>query len=185
MRKTSRPSFLSSTPGSTSNSIEGSSFSRTRGHPCASRRERAALVAVPATHMRVSHSWTAIDAFAEKIGSPTFRVGGCVSSRRTSPRMVPLPSASFHNGSLKRPVNPPGRALFLLRRFVSRDQAVTAGLGDQDARAGGIRFDLLAQPVDVGFQGMRGHPGVVPPDLVEQDIARDHAASGSIEILEN
>lgn len=40
-------------------------------------------------------------------------IGAVGSFRNWPPRMVPLPSDCFRKGSLKRPVNPPGRALFL------------------------------------------------------------------------
>src|SRR5262249_1164250 len=52
-----------------------------------------------------------------------------------------------------------------LSRNVSRHQLVATGLRHQDLGIGGVFLDLLAQPVDMGFQGVGGDPGIVAPDL--------------------
>src|SRR6202008_4589844 len=64
---------------------------------------------------------------------------------------------------------------------VSRPQFVATGFRDQDLRIGGVLLDLLAQPVDVGFQRVRGHTGIVAPSLLEQGLARHRELAGPIE----
>ena len=56
---------------------------------------------------------------------------------------------------------------------------------DQQPRIGRIGLDLLAQPVDVRLQRVRGDPGVIAPDLMQQHVAGDHALAGAIEIFED
>ena len=46
-------------------------------------------------------------------------------------------------------------------------QPVAVRLGHQELGVGWIGFDLLAQAVDVGLEGVRGHVRVVAPDLTE------------------
>src|SRR5262245_7097876 len=48
----------------------------------------------------------------------------------------------------------------------SGHQLVAAGVGYQDGRIGNVTLDLLAQPVDMGFERMGGDAGVVAPDLL-------------------
>src|SRR5262245_16366598 len=67
----------------------------------------------------------------------------------------------------------------------SRHQLVAPGLGDQNGRIGGIALDLLAQSVDVGFERVRRHPGIVAPHFLQQDLARDRALPGAIEIAQD
>src|SRR5713101_3179058 len=66
-----------------------------------------------------------------------------------------------------------------------RLQPVAAAVGDQDDRAGRILLDLLAQAIDVGFQGVRGDPGIVAPDLVQQDIAGDRPVAGAEQVFQD
>src|SRR5580692_1764886 len=66
-----------------------------------------------------------------------------------------------------------------------RRQPIPARLGDQDLRAGGVGFDLLAQAVDVGFQRVGGDAGVVTPHLGQQLLAGDYLAPGAVEVLED
>ena len=61
------------------------------------------------------------------------------------------------------------------------DQLVAARLGHQDRRGGGVLLDLLAQAVDVGFQRVGGHAGIVAPHLLQQHLARDRALAGAVE----
>ena len=77
-------------------------------------------------------------------------------------RMVPLPSVSFLSGSLKRPVNPPGRALF----FLSGNKAVAARFGNKNARSGGIRLDFSPEAIDVRFERMGRYAGVIAPNFL-------------------
>src|SRR5205809_388846 len=51
-------------------------------------------------------------------------------------------------------------------------QRVTARLGDQDGRAGGVFLDLLPQPVDVRLERVSGEPGIVAPDFLQQCLSR-------------
>ena len=66
-----------------------------------------------------------------------------------------------------------------------RHQAVPARLGDEEPGAGGVGLDLLAQAVDVGFEGVGRDPGVVAPDPVQKHLAADGLAAGTVEKLEN
>ncbi len=54
------------------------------------------------------------------------------------------------------PVAPLRRRRESLARIVSRHQLVATGFRHQYLGIGGIFLDLLAQPIDVGFQGVRG-----------------------------
>jgi hypothetical protein len=60
-------------------------------------------------------------------------------------------------------------------------QSITAGRGHQQPAVGRIAFDFLAQPVNVGFQGMRRHAGIVTPNLIQQDLPRHHAVGMPIQ----
>src|SRR5215813_888206 len=51
-------------------------------------------------------------------------------------------------------------------------QRVTARLGDQDGRAGGVFLDLLPQPVDVCLERVGGDAGIIAPDFLQQCLAR-------------
>src|SRR5258708_34605001 len=50
-------------------------------------------------------------------------------------------------------------------------QLVAARLGDQDGGAGGVLLDLLAQPIDVGLEGVGGHARIVAPAFLQQRLA--------------
>src|SRR4051794_26178789 len=64
-------------------------------------------------------------------------------------------------------------------------QLVAAAFGDQDRGRTGILLDLLAQPVDMGFQGMRGDAGVIAPHFLQQHLARDRPLPGAIEVAQD
>src|SRR3954447_12782130 len=64
---------------------------------------------------------------------------------------------------------------------LSRQELVAARLGHQDARVGGVRLDLLAQAIDVGFERVRRDVGVVAPHLGEQHAAADYLLPGPVE----
>ena len=64
-------------------------------------------------------------------------------------------------------------------------QLVAAGFGDQDGGAGGVLLDLLAQPIDVGFERVGGDAGIVAPDFLQQRLARDRPLAGAIEIAQD
>jgi hypothetical protein len=49
-------------------------------------------------------------------------------------------------------------------------QHVTAGSRHQQAAIGRVGLDLLAQAIDMGFQRMRRHAGVVTPHFVQQHL---------------
>src|SRR6516162_5660804 len=51
-----------------------------------------------------------------------------------------------------------------------RHQLVSACFGHQDRWAGSVLLDLLTQPVDMGFEGMRGHTRVVTPHFLQQRL---------------
>src|SRR3569833_274331 len=60
-------------------------------------------------------------------------------------------------------------------------QLVAAGIGNQDRRAAGVLLDLLPQTVDMRFERVGGHAGIVAPDLLEQGLARHRFLPGAIE----
>src|SRR4029077_9277795 len=64
-------------------------------------------------------------------------------------------------------------------------QRVTARFGDQDGRAGGVFLDLLPQPVDVRLERVSGEPGIVPPDFLQQGLARYRTLAGTIKISQD
>jgi methyl-accepting chemotaxis protein len=64
-------------------------------------------------------------------------------------------------------------------------QPVTAGLGQEQLGAVGVRLNLLAQAIDMGFQGVGGDAGVVAPDLGQQFLPRDRLFSGAVEIFQD
>src|SRR3546814_8033947 len=57
--------------------------------------------------------------------------------------------------------------------LLSGNQAVAAGLGDQDAGAGRVALDLLAQPIDMGLEGVGRDPGIVAPDQIGRASCRE------------
>jgi len=58
----------------------------------------------------------------------------------------------------------------------------TATLGEQRAFARpGIDLDLLAKPIDMRFQRVRGHVGIVAPNLLQQHVPPDDALPGTVE----
>ena len=69
--------------------------------------------------------------------------------------------------------------------MVSGGETVSARLGDQHLGVGWIALDLLAQAVDVGFQGVGGDAGVVAPDLVQKHFAPDHPVTGAIQVFQD
>ena len=77
------------------------------------------------------------------------------------------------------------RPVIALRVSGSRIQAVAAGFCEQKPGVRRIVLDLLAQAVDVGFQGVGRDTGVVAPDLIKQDIAADRLVAHAIQELEN
>src|SRR3990167_9804671 len=93
-----------------------------------------------------------------------------------------LPSrADFNVRSQKMtPCSPSGKSLFRLGL-----KAIAAAVGDQDGGTGRILLDLLAQAVDVGFERMRRDARVVTPDLVQQDIARHRAVTGTKKVFQD
>src|SRR5262249_54540764 len=64
-------------------------------------------------------------------------------------------------------------------------QRVTARLGDQDGRAGGVFLDLLPQPVDVCLERVSGEPGIVAPDFLQQCLARYRTLAGTTKISQD
>src|SRR5688572_7579860 len=68
-------------------------------------------------------------------------------------------AASVHAAKVMHRLSPDPGAL--------RHQSIAAVLGNQQPRVGGIAFDLLAQPVDMGFERMRGDPIIVAPHFLE------------------
>src|SRR5215216_1452408 len=70
-------------------------------------------------------------------------------------------------------------------RTASRHQLVAAGVGDKDRRVGRIALDLLPQAVNVRLERMCGHAGIVAPDFLQQDLARDRALAGAVQITQD
>ena len=64
-------------------------------------------------------------------------------------------------------------------------QLVAAGLGDQQLGMRRIALDLLPQAVDVGFERVRGHAGIVAPHLGEKHVARDDPVARPVEIFQD
>src|SRR5438034_3365077 len=64
-------------------------------------------------------------------------------------------------------------------------EPIAVWLRHQDLCLRGIAFDLLAQPVDVGLEGVRRHAGIVAPDLAEQRVPPDHPIARPIEIFQD
>ncbi len=64
-------------------------------------------------------------------------------------------------------------------------QPVAARLGDQDLGVGWIGLDLLAQAIDVSFQGMGRDARVVAPNLAQQRLAPDHVGVAAVEIFQD
>src|SRR5262249_54611735 len=64
-------------------------------------------------------------------------------------------------------------------------QRVTARLGDQDRRAGGVFLDLLPQPVDVCLERVSGEPGIVAPDFLQQCLARYRTLASTTKISQD
>src|SRR5262245_50203827 len=77
------------------------------------------------------------------------------------------------------------KAVATFRDHTLRHQLVAARVGHQDGRVGGVPLDLLAQPVDVGFERMGGDARVVAPDLLQQCLARHRALAGAVEIAQD
>src|SRR6266536_2265021 len=67
----------------------------------------------------------------------------------------------------------------------SRNELVAARFGHQDRGVGGVLLHLLAQPIDVGLERMGGDAGIIAPHLLQQDLARDRAPAGAIEIAQD
>ena len=66
-------------------------------------------------------------------------------------------------------------------RATSGNQPVTAWLCHKDLRIGRVDLDLLAQPVNMGFQRMGRNTGVIAPYLIQQRVTLHHSPSGLIE----
>jgi len=62
---------------------------------------------------------------------------------------------------------------------------IAAGFRDQQACIRRVRLDLLAQPVNVGFQRMGRHASIISPDFVQKDVARDNAFGCPVQELQN
>src|SRR5262249_34984086 len=67
----------------------------------------------------------------------------------------------------------------------SRDELVAACFRHQDRGIGGVLLDLLAQPVDVSLERVRRDAGIIAPDLLQQDLARDRAFPRAIEVSQD
>src|SRR6185437_14348632 len=70
------------------------------------------------------------------------------------------------------------------KKRTSRHQPVAAAFGDQKLGLAGAGLNLLAQPVDMGFQRVGGYSRVVAPDLVQQRIPR-HGIPRPVEELQD
>src|ERR1700735_1290805 len=68
---------------------------------------------------------------------------------------------------------------------LSWDELITAGLGHQDFRRSRILLDLLAEPVNVCFQGMGRHAGIISPHFLQQHLARYGALAGAEKKAQN
>src|SRR5690625_1357312 len=127
----------------------------------------------------------------QKSGDRCERTGHGLSSRRhfSSPK-VWLASRRCGEG---RPCKKRGAASAYQARSTwaepsgaaSGCQAVTAALGQQELRFGGVLLDLLAQTVDVGFQRMGGNFRIVAPDLAQQPLSGDRFPPRTIKISED
>jgi hypothetical protein len=67
----------------------------------------------------------------------------------------------------------------------SRVKPIAAGLGHQDFSIRRIALDFLTQAIDMGFERMRRHPGIVTPHLTEQRRAADRAVASVVEIAQD
>ena len=66
-----------------------------------------------------------------------------------------------------------------------RNQLVAAAFCHKNFSIGRIALDLLAQPVDVGFQRVRGDAGIVAPHFLQQRLARYRPLAGAVEIAKD
>src|SRR5262249_12911246 len=73
----------------------------------------------------------------------------------------------------------------LFRKMLSRHQLVTTGFGYQDGRIGRIALNLLAQPINMGFERVRRDSRVVAPHFLQQDFARYRPLPGAVEIAQD
>jgi hypothetical protein len=62
----------------------------------------------------------------------------------------------------------------------SECKAIAISVRYQQARVGGIFFDLLPQPIDMGLERVGPHRGVISPDVVQQLPPGHHAISGTM-----
>src|SRR5216684_8859177 len=100
--------------------------------------------------------------------------------------MTGPPGRVFYLGAKKMTLRPPsGKRLAARAASDSRLQPVAAPVGDQDGGTRRILLDLLAQALNVGFQGVRGDPGIVAPHLVQQDVAGDRPVAGAKQVFQD
>src|SRR5262249_20165419 len=67
----------------------------------------------------------------------------------------------------------------------SRDELIAACFRHQNRGVGGVLLHLLAQPVDVSLERVRRDAGIIAPDLLQQDLARDRAFPRAIEVAQD
>src|SRR5215472_9001989 len=60
-------------------------------------------------------------------------------------------------------------------------ETIAAEFGHQDLSARRVALDLLPKAVNMGFQRVGRHPGIVPPHLAQQNVAPDSLIAGAIE----
>jgi hypothetical protein len=66
-----------------------------------------------------------------------------------------------------------------------RDELVSSGFRHQQFGLGRVRFDLLAQPVDVCFERMGGGCWIVAPHLIEKRVPADDLLPGAVQELQD
>jgi hypothetical protein len=52
-----------------------------------------------------------------------------------------------------------------------RIQAVSTPFSDEEPGVSGIRFNFLTKAINMSFQGMGGDRRIVPPNLIQEDLA--------------
>ena len=67
----------------------------------------------------------------------------------------------------------------------ARHELIAAALGDKKLRLGRIVLDLLPQTINMRLQRVRGHVGVIAPDVLEQRLARDRLLFGAMEVAQD
>src|SRR5579872_1380404 len=103
--------------------------------------------------------------------------------RKILPRSRGKPVSGFVEAAILGRRDPHGNEL--PGAFRLRKQPVAAGFSDENFGLGGVALDLLPQAVDMGLERVRGHPGIVAPDLAEQGRPVDRPIAGVIKIAKD